>query len=77
MVIPCKNCLVLGVCRHKDPLICSMLFNWLQYNDVREWGRIKDYLIGAKTVYNDSYSNSAFIIAGGTTVYEKKKDDTM
>lgn len=28
-MIPCKDCLVLAICRHKKHVVCNLLFNWL------------------------------------------------
>ena len=30
-MIPCKECLILAICRNKDRIECSLLYKWLNH----------------------------------------------
>jgi hypothetical protein len=42
-MIPCKDCLVLAACRHKEKIECNEIYDWIDdYRDVA--GEVTDYL---------------------------------
>jgi hypothetical protein len=42
-MIPCKDCLVLAACRHKEEVDCGKLYDWIgNHRDVA--GGLVDYL---------------------------------
>jgi hypothetical protein len=43
MIIPCKDCLVLAACRHKEEIDCGALYEWIEMNRSTA-GKLVEYL---------------------------------
>jgi len=47
--IPCKDCLVYALCKHKEKIVCSLLYGWMrngtgkyeEINYLPNWGSIE------------------------------------
>ena len=44
-MIPCKECILLAVCKHKTDIYCELLYNWILYHENTRscMGEVIDY----------------------------------
>lgn len=57
-MIPCKDCLVLAICKHKREVKCDLLTDWSveeRFVDKGYWKTIHRYLPKVTTIYYDDH----------------------
>jgi len=69
MKLPCKDCIVFAVCKHKNPVECSILYDYLGCKINENAKVINPHgLVEANEYYNKRFSHS-YLAYGKQLIY--------